>query len=696
MKIKQSHPKVGGLSPTRNVLLKMINLQTNVCLHTPALKYFKLYDKWTHCEGKRNALLRAKAIHHTVVNYVLSQPAPDYPFLKLTEGFPTAVIGLKKFCSSPQGIQATLSVTGHFRGVLAPGTPDLTPITEQGSEVPDELVRCLVNQIPPKWKFDIDQLSPIHHEFRTRMGPNGQALTSAAVDLVALKEEPNLMDHLTEYLDFFDSDVGEDLNELSELCIHPGNTTLTASRLAVKQEFGGKDRLFAMCDYWTQIALHPLHDRLASILKRIPEDATFGQDSAALAIKEWTKGLIPLYSLDLTSATDRFPVKALGAMIGALTSNHEYGNSWKNLIADRTFTFRSKKAKWAVGQPLGAYSSWPSFALCHHLVVALAAKRASIKRPMYRILGDDIVIASEQLKEHYISIMGQLGVKFSFAKTVSGLGRAEFAKRLFLQGNEITPLPIKLIQSSLTNYLLTKTLNETLLQRSTNIAESPPFIQISQAYKGYYSSVILKKVALLISFPFKNGNPNKQKDPATPWRRIIFPSVYSAVYPKKEFEGIQPFDETEVSQEELGLLHFFIRYKQIRDHYAITMKKADSILETTLKVIEIPGMTREDRLLHPVYQVRTTLASAKNRAHRALGSFWTEATKKGANAAAPNVNLPDIRVFLPKLRQRQVFEAKVILTTYAALVKYAHWRKDNRSQPGPDAVITYIQQGNVL
>lgn len=688
-------PQVGRLNPTRTVLLRVIKLTTGICLKHSAEKYFILFDKWVKYEGKRSALLRAKQIHHTVSCYLLNQNAPNYPFLSTTMGFPTAVIGLKKFESSPEGIQSILSVTGHFRGILAPGKPDLTPITELGPEVPDVLIAELVSQAPISWSFDIDKLSTVRHEFRTRMGPNGQALTSSALDVIALTREPKLMDHLLHYLDFFDNEVGEDLRELSDVCtIGTKSLTLVSSRISVKKEYGGKDRLFAMCDYWTQITLHPLHDKLASILKTIASDATFGQDTAASAIKEWTKlSSEPLYSLDLTSATDRFPVKAISAMIGKLTNSSEFGNAWKNLIADRDFIFLGKKVKWSVGQPLGAYSSWPSFALCHHLVVKLAAKRAKITSPKYRILGDDVVIVGTPLANHYISIMTELGVKFSAVKSVTGPNRAEFAKRIFLKGNEISPLPIKLIQSSLSNFLLCKTLHETLLQKSSNHGSLPSILPLERCYRGFHSPVISSKVALLVSFPFRRGTRIIEEDRLTLWSNVTFPSDY-ATTSTEYFKDFKPFSSP-VSRQELALLYFITRYRYIKDSYNIEMKSSKGFPET-LMTIELPGLEPEDRRLHPIFHTLDFLAEMKAKNHRDLGSFWSEARKKGVYADFPNVNLPDARVFTLSHQAKEIREAKVIMKTYTALVKYGEWKsRQINAANSPDEVINFIQGGNL-
>lgn len=65
----------------------------------------------------------------------------------------------------------------------------------------------------------------------------------------------------------------------------------------------GKTRTIAIGDYLSQTVLRPFHLYLFRVLKKIPQDCTFDQGSFKEKIKSWDI----LYSVDLKSATDRFP-----------------------------------------------------------------------------------------------------------------------------------------------------------------------------------------------------------------------------------------------------------------------------------------------------------------------------------------------------------------------------------------------------
>jgi len=66
-----------------------------------------------------------------------------------------------------------------------------------------------------------------------------------------------------------------------------------------------KTRVIAILDYFSQTSLKPLHEYLFRVLKKIPQDRTFTQGNfeSSLINAKW------FYSVDLTAATDRFPIE---------------------------------------------------------------------------------------------------------------------------------------------------------------------------------------------------------------------------------------------------------------------------------------------------------------------------------------------------------------------------------------------------
>jgi len=89
------------------------------------------------------------------------------------------------------------------------------------------------------------------------------------------------------------------------------------------------------------------------ILSGIDSDFTFRQDKVAGHL-----GKGPYYSLDLSSATDRFPI-TIQKMVVKYLVNQEYSDAWERVLTQHEFyaPTENRSVKYAAGQPMGAYSS---------------------------------------------------------------------------------------------------------------------------------------------------------------------------------------------------------------------------------------------------------------------------------------------------------------------------------------------------
>jgi hypothetical protein len=137
------------------------------------------------------------------------------------------------------------------------------------------------------------------------------------------------------------------------------------------------------------------------------------------------------------------------------------GVPWRELLVGRSYSIPRKYASfgasvfYAVGQPMGAYSSWGMLALTHHYLIQLAAFEAGFRKWFtdYAVLGDDVVIWDRQVAKHYLAIMDDIGVEISFAKSlVSYNGTWEFAKRFYVSGVDCTPLPLKEVAAAIRSF----------------------------------------------------------------------------------------------------------------------------------------------------------------------------------------------------------------------------------------------------
>jgi len=209
-----------------------------------------------------------------------------------------------------------------------------------------------------------------------------------------------------------------------------------------------KTRVIAIGDYYSQTALRGLHKFLFKVLKRIPQDRTFNQgDFSSILNKEI------YYSYDLSSATDRFPIEVIyKLMIERFPTN--YCLAWKDIMVGYPFAFPQDKTSlsYTVGNPMGFYSSWSSFALAHHFMMFIACQRINMpwKDAPYLMLGDDVLICDKDLALAYHKIMvEELDIKISEPKSFISPHFFEFAKRLFWKGVEVSPFPISSLRESL-------------------------------------------------------------------------------------------------------------------------------------------------------------------------------------------------------------------------------------------------------
>jgi len=223
-------------------------------------------------------------------------------------------------------------------------------------------------------------------------------------------------------------------------------------KLGIKEEAAGKVRVFAMVDCWTQWLLRPLHDAIFAFLKMVPQDGTFNQFAPVQRLLD--KKFHKFWCYDLSAATDRLPILLQKNILLPILGERG-SNAWADLLIKRSYSLKTRENEkivvknlfYAVGQPMGALSSWAMLALTHHFIVQLAARRAGYLVGWfqdYAVLGDDIVIANGKVAQQYLIILADLGVKVGLAKSlVSRQMTLEFAKRFIWRGVDCSPVSFK-------------------------------------------------------------------------------------------------------------------------------------------------------------------------------------------------------------------------------------------------------------
>jgi len=69
----------------------------------------------------------------------------------------------------------------------------------------------------------------------------------------------------------------------------------------------------------------------------------------------------------------------------------------------------------------------------------------------YAVLGDDLVLANRKVANSYLKILDEIGVKCGLHKSIlspKGIG-LEFAKRTFVNGVDVSPVPLLELDSAL-------------------------------------------------------------------------------------------------------------------------------------------------------------------------------------------------------------------------------------------------------
>ena len=222
-------------------------------------------------------------------------------------------------------------------------------------------------------------------------------------------------------------------------------------RLAAVLSGGGKRRIFIIGNFIKQRLFRPIHDWSMEILRSLPCDGTFNQSKPIERLVRAKASKV--YSFDLSSATDRYPMRALFYLIWSIFGSIPAAAIVRHLaegaiLIKPPYTWRKRYIKFNTGQPLGYYGCWSLFSLSHHCMVWMAAANVDGRyrqKPFtdYALLGDDIVIINPAVAKEYKRIMVKLGVSISEGKSlVSSNGSFEFAKQFWVKRGQVNLSPV--------------------------------------------------------------------------------------------------------------------------------------------------------------------------------------------------------------------------------------------------------------
>lgn len=215
--------------------------------------------------------------------------------------------------------------------------------------------------------------------------------------------------------------------------------SLVVGRIGLIQEAGYKLRAIANPGRVFQRVLEPFGKALFRIVQTLPWDCTFDQSKADLPISARLASNGMVHSVDLSGATDYFPLDLQERVLRTLFVDQtvvdlfvEISQSEWSVPQELRDTMPSLGPTicWTKGQPLGLFPSFASFALTHGiLLLGLLGRRWDGE---FFVLGDDVVILDDELYYKYRDALARLGCPVSEPKTISSTKLAEFRSVIFL------------------------------------------------------------------------------------------------------------------------------------------------------------------------------------------------------------------------------------------------------------------------
>lgn len=194
---------------------------------------------------------------------------------------------------------------------------------------------------------------------------------------------------------------------------------LFVGQIGLIQEPGYKLRAVANPGRIFQRVLEPLGSLLFSLLSDLPWDCTHQQSKADNTLIEALTQNKEVFSVDLSGATDYFPLDLQKVALKALLPEATDVDLFMRISKGRWRLPRglpksvlsefglSSDVTWTRGQPLGLFPSFAAFALTHGLL--LQGLLGKVWDNEFFILGDDVVILDRSLYEKYRDVLARLG-----------------------------------------------------------------------------------------------------------------------------------------------------------------------------------------------------------------------------------------------------------------------------------------------
>lgn len=240
------------------------------------------------------------------------------------------------------------------------------------------------------------------------------------------------------------------------------------------QENGYKARFIANVHPALQGLLSRFSKALYTTLRGLNTDFHDNQEGGMISIQEYMRKFHSsheLRSIDLSSATDRFPFELQEILLLSIQeemSSRYHGLNeqrrkavlpvYNMLLQDIQSVYAithgeyamphdapCQRVSWAAGQPLGAQFSFALFSLAHNALLTAEQKVLDLDKEVsgrFWIVGDDLVTTSELGKLHMHNL-DAMGVEYNMNKSIISTRAAEFAGHIIFQDKIVPQVKLK-------------------------------------------------------------------------------------------------------------------------------------------------------------------------------------------------------------------------------------------------------------
>jgi len=211
-------------------------------------------------------------------------------------------------------------------------------------------------------------------------------------------------------------------------------TQIIGGKIAFIQEPGLKLRSVASPFLVYQLALRPFGKAVYRLARRLPWDCTHEQGKPILTLQDHLRKGKTVHSVDLSSATDYFPlevqVKAMRSLFGSIPDIDLF-----QALSQATWISPIGPVRWRRGQPLGLFPSFAVFTVTHGML--LKHLLHGHYKGQFFVLGDDVVILDDKLYDKYIKCLSDWCCPYSPDKSISSNQICEFGGKI-ITTNSVT------------------------------------------------------------------------------------------------------------------------------------------------------------------------------------------------------------------------------------------------------------------